>query len=100
MPRYGMIEMSQAAYDRLMMFQSLTPALEAEGWRAIETAPKDGTEVDLRVVHVNAAYEDDLAAATEKGWIAICRGHWIDHNTGGFTWHGLCGRICQWRLAS
>lgn len=27
----------------------------------------------------------------------IGQARWIDHNGGGFTWDGLCGRPCQWR---
>lgn len=96
MALYGNIDMSQRAYDRLMMHMTLTPKLEAEGWLDLDKAPKDGTEVELRVVHVNAAYEDE-AHAIEDGWIAPCRGHWTDFNGGGWTWKYLCGAICQWR---
>lgn len=98
MPMYGSIDMSKTTYNRLMMFQALTPALEAEGWRDLASAPKDGTEVELRVVHHNAAYEsDDMADAIREGWIAACPGKWTDHNGGGWTWKYLCGAVCQWR---
>lgn len=96
MPMYGTIDMSQAAFDRLHLHMAMTPRLAAEGWRDLDSAPKDGTEVELRVVHVNAAY-DDFEKAEADGWIAACPGKWIDHNGGGWTWKYLCGRICQWR---
>lgn len=64
-------------------------------WQSIETAPHDGTEIELFIVHPNLAYE-----RTREGherWTEIVKGHWIDHNAGGFTWHGLCGRPTKWR---
>lgn len=94
MPMFWGRDMSQPNIDRLKLTCALTPALEAEGWRDIETAPKDGTEIELRVVHINAAYADD---PVEEGWVASCPGKWIDHNGGGWTWKYLCGSICQWR---
>lgn len=94
MPRYGNIDMSHEAIARLNLHMGLTPKLAADGWCDIETAPKNGTEVELRVVHIEAAYEDDAEA---EGWIDACRGHWTDFNGGGWTWHGLYGAICQWR---
>lgn len=97
MPMFGSIDMSQKAYDRIRAHMAMTPALAADGWRDLESAPKDGTEVELRVVHVNAAYEDEETAERE-GWIAACRGHWTDCNGGGWTWKHLCGSICQWRV--
>jgi hypothetical protein len=96
-PMMGSVDMSQEAYDRLRFLMKLTPKLQAEGWRDLETAPKDGSEVDLRVVHVNAAYSND---PVDDGWIAACRGHWTDFNGGGWVWRSLCGSICQWRPAS
>lgn len=94
MPVMWGVDMSKVAAERLKMHMTLTPALEAQGWRDIETAPRDGTEVELRVVHINAAYEPDAEA---KGWVAACPGKWIEHNGGGWTWKYLCGSICQWR---
>lgn len=96
MPKFGTIDMTQAAYDQLHLHMAMTPALAALGWRDLDSAPKDGTELELRVVHVNAAY-DDAAKAEASGWIASCPGMWTDHNGGGWTWKYLCGSICQWR---
>jgi len=96
MPVMWGVDMSQQAADRLKLHCALTPALVADGWLPIETAPKDGTEVELRVVHINAAY-DEPAQAEANGWIAACPGKWTDHNGGGWTWKYLCGSICQWR---
>ena len=66
----------------------------AHGWRPISTAPRDGTRVLLWCVHANAAYSDDPVA---EGWAAAVLGAWIDHNGGGWTWHGLCGRMTHWQ---
>ncbi len=88
------VDMSQESINRLKLYTSLTPALEAEGWRPMESAPHNGTEIELRVVHINAAYEEH---AVELGWIAACRGSWTDFNGGGWTWKYLCGSPCQRR---
>jgi hypothetical protein len=79
---------------RLKLLMAMTPALESHGWQPIETVPKDGTEVQIRLVHVLAAYCND---PHKEGYIATARAHWIDHNGGGLTWYGLCGAACQWR---
>jgi hypothetical protein len=52
-------------------------------------------EVELYVVHPNAQYAtrvEDLFY-----WCGWCRGRWIDHNGGGWTWNGHCGRITHVR---
>lgn len=79
---------------RMAEMMAMTPALEAEGWRSLDTAPHDGTEIEIRLVHAYAPYCRDAVA---EGYIATARAHWINHNAGGFTWHGLCGRPAQWR---
>lgn len=88
--------MSREAADRLALHLALTPRLAALGWQDMDSAPKDGTEVELRVVHINAAYEE-AEEAEENGWIAACPGKYIPHNGGGWTWKYLCGHISQWR---
>lgn len=65
-----------------------------DDWHPIDTVPKDGTEVQIRIVHMLAAYSDD---PKEDGYIAIARAQWIDHNGGGLTWNGLAGVPRQWR---
>lgn len=72
----------------------MTPRIAADGWRSLDTAPHDGTEVQIRVVHYLAPSYDN---PVEEGYIATARAHWIDHNGGGFTWHGLAGTPAQWR---
>jgi hypothetical protein len=88
------VNLSQKCADRLKMKMALTSDLEAKGWRPIETAPHDGSEIELRVVHINAAFTD---APEAEGWIASCHGYWTDFNGGGFVWNHLCGTPCQWR---
>lgn len=79
---------------RMALLMAMTPALEADGWRSLDIAPHDGTEVELRLVHAYAPYCKDAVA---EGYIAVVKAKWIDHNGGGWTWHGLCGRPAQWR---
>lgn len=78
------------------LLAAMTPKLAAQGWLSLETAPKDGTVVEVRIVHHLAQYDDDPEG---EGWISTARAKWIEHNGGGWTWHGLCGQICQWRPA-
>lgn len=86
--------MSNDTDPRLKLLMAMTPALAAAKWKPIETAPHDGTEIPIRLVHMLAAYSDD---PHDDGYIATAAAHWIDHNGGGFTWHGLAGQPCQWR---
>lgn len=83
-----------AKQDRMAALMALTPELEAEGWRPLGFAPHDGTEVEIRLVHAYAPFCADPVA---EGYIATAKARWIDHNGGGWTWHGLCGRPAQWR---
>jgi hypothetical protein len=79
---------------RLDLLMAMTPQLEADGWRSLETAPHDGTEVEIRIVHFLAAACDD---PIQEGYIGTVRAHWVDHNGGGLPWHGLAGTPSQWR---
>ena len=79
---------------RLDLLMAMTPRLRAEGWRPLETAPHDGSEVEIRIVNFIAAACDD---PVKDGVIATARARWIDHNGGGFTWYGLAGAPSQWR---
>ena len=88
------VNLSDKCADRLGVTMAMSSGLLAVGWQDITSAPKDGAEIELRVVHVNAAFAENPAA---EGWVDHCRGKWIDHNGGGWTWNGMCGRPCQWR---
>lgn len=72
----------------------MTDQQKPTGWQPIDTAPKDGTRVLLWCVHAHAAYATDPVA---EGWEAAVVGEWIDHNGGGWTWHGVCGRMTHWQ---
>jgi hypothetical protein len=67
-----------------------------EGWCPMDSAPRDGTHVELLVRHHSWHY----ARPHEKAmWQSPHRGHWIDFNGGGWTWEpGLCGSPIAWRL--
>lgn len=52
-------------------------------------------EVEIFVVHQNAQYVSRLEDLSDwSGWV---RAKWIDHNGGGWTWNGMCGRVTHVR---
>jgi len=57
-------------------------------WMLIDSAPKDGTRVLVWVLAIPELHPDSYSSAS----IA----EWIDHNGGGWTWHGLAGTITHW----
>lgn len=62
-------------------------AVPVEQWKKIADEP-----VLIYVVHNNAQFEKDETRRLDE-WEAWYTGRWIDHNGGGFTWHGMCGRV-------
>ncbi|MBS0258325.1 MAG: hypothetical protein JSR13_11505 [Proteobacteria bacterium] len=66
----------------------------AAGWQTMDTAPKDGTRILIWFVHPNARFSADPVA---EGWAAAHEAYWTDHNSGGWTWHGLCGAASLWQ---
>ena len=64
------------------------------GWRDMAEAPRDGTRILIWFVHQNAKYAAD---PIKEGWAAAHEAQWIDHNGGGWTWHGLCGVATYWQ---
>jgi hypothetical protein len=71
------------------------PLPAGEGWEPIESAPRDGRDVLIWVVHPNAQYADTVAAKSD--WQGPVVARWIEHNGGGWTWHGITGRFTHWR---
>ncbi len=63
-------------------------------WRAMDTAPKDGTEIELFLHHPNRQYAD---ADEKRKWEQVVRAKWIDFNGGGWTWRGMYGIAQGWR---
>ena len=66
-------------------------------WRDMAIAPKDGTQVELLVRHLNWEY---AGAHDRDKWEEIVRAHWIDFNGGGWTWTGLMGSPICWRISA
>jgi hypothetical protein len=74
---------------------ALHPVQQSDGWQDISTAPKDGTEILAWCVHPNAEYAGTIAEKSEWQCPVVTR--WIDHNGGGWTWHGMLGRFTHWQ---
>lgn len=74
---------------------SITLTIPGEPAQPIETAPKDGTRILAFVVHPNADLADNVGGERSdwEGWVVA---HWIEHNGGGWTWHGHMGTFTHW----
>jgi hypothetical protein len=59
----------------------------------MDSAPRNGTKIMLLIQHGNYWLADD---AERDNWQQWCVGKWIDHNGGGFTWHGISGTPVAW----
>jgi hypothetical protein len=73
--------------QKLPEMLSSVVAVPVADWRVV--ADED---VLIYVVHDNAQYETDVKKrlAEWEGWFV---GRWIKHNKGGWTWHGMLGRV-------
>lgn len=60
----------------------------------MESAPKDGTEIEILFRHTNWNYADSL---DRDDWQQVCKARWIDFNGGGWVWRGICGQPICWR---
>ena len=54
-------------------------------WLPMETAPKDGTDVMLRIAHPNKKHD----SAHSDRWVHDIRAKW---GSGGRAWGGIYGR--------
>lgn len=70
-----------------------------EAWRPMVSAPLDGTEIEILFRHFDywTSLKLDGKEKADEQWQAAQRAHWIDHNGGGWTWHGMAGTPVGWR---
>lgn len=87
-------EAAVAAKQILNALNALSPSgavpegcVSVADWRIVTDQP-----VLIYVVHDHAQYEPDEKTRLEK-WESWHVGRWIDHNNGGWMWHGMLGRI-------
>ncbi len=78
---------------RTAINQAFLAFTQESGWMPIEQAPRDGTSILAWVVHPNAKY----AEQGDDQWQGPVIARWIDHNGGGWTWHGHMGTFTHFR---
>lgn len=66
----------------------------ASGFAPMDSAPKDGTEIEILFRHRNWKYASERDRAD---WQQVCKAYWTDFNGGGWVWHGICGVPMCWR---
>ncbi len=67
----------------------------SDGWRAMHTAPKDGTSIRIRIRHANYYYA--MRDEDKARWEEVVIAQWIEHNRGGWTWMGMLGTPVEWQ---
>jgi hypothetical protein len=61
-------------------------------------APLDGSEVELMIRHRNYwLWLKSEKKIKGESWEQVVRGQWLDHNGGGWSWHGMAGTPIGWR---
>ena len=93
-PSEGEFEDHQSWLEEVASGILALPALASrvEGWRTMESAPRDGKSILAFCVHANARY----AGENFSEWTEIVTTRWIGHNDGGWTWNGICGVHTHW----
>jgi hypothetical protein len=71
---------------------------DAQRWSAMVYAPLDGSEVELMIRHRNYwLWLKSEKKIKGESWEQVVRGQWLDHNGGGWSWHGMAGTPIGWR---